>query len=144
MAVFGMGKNKGESEVELTIELANVIQEMVSDKIQAKLALELISVVKKIVANDVKSVCQHELELSGIKQENFIRRAIHEELRKYEKPLFDEWVPTENWAREDTIGMIDQPFSSYKQIRKMPSGGGWDLADIVGGSEWLTDDEAGR
>ncbi|MDA9265674.1 hypothetical protein N9P87_01325 [bacterium] len=54
------------------------------------------------------------------------------------KPPAPQTHPTQNSTRENK-------YLSYEnQSTDNVTDDGWDLADIVGGSEWLTDDEAGR
>ena len=54
------------------------------------------------------------------------------------KPTAPQTHPTQNSTRENK-------YLSYEnQSTDNVTDDGWDLADIVGGSEWLTDDEAGR
>ena len=54
------------------------------------------------------------------------------------KPPAPQIHPTQNSTRENK-------YLSYEnQSTDNVTDDGWDLADIVGGSEWLTDDEAGR
>ena len=116
--------------------LSNFINQITKDELYDDESSDLYNEITKIIGYEVNRILKEEIKKFYFSQDG----------RDLIKAMHDDMFGSEN---EKTADKAVDTISSEPEIentnpRRYYDDGGWDLAEIVGGEDWLTDDEAGR